>query len=119
MHETRKSISLPAHLRLDAAVLRNAPFGDGHVGLDFKPADDRGLQPLGRAFHLVQHAVNPVADAEGLGQRLQMNVRRPRLERLHNQSVDQLDDRRVGFHHRPVVRHVASWPERPLPLRPR
>ena len=61
-------------------------------------------KPFGRGFDLVQHAVNPVAHAEGLGQRLQVNVRSPHLERLDDDRIDQLDQRRVGFHHRAVGR---------------
>ena len=86
-----------ADLRLDTAILRNAPLRDGHVGHDFQALKDGCLQPLGRVLHLVQHAVNAVADAEFLGQRLQMNVRSARLESVHDHGVDQLDDRRVGI----------------------
>ena len=73
---------LAAHRRLDAPVLRDPVLGDGHVGLDLQAADDGGLQPFGWGFDLVQHAVNPVAHAEHLRQRLQVNVRSAHLERL-------------------------------------
>ncbi len=99
---------LSPHPSLDAPVLRNALFRDGHVGLDFQAADDGGLQPFGRAFHLVEHAVNPVADPKSFGERFEMNVRRPRAKGLHDDGVDQFDDRRVRIHGRPVVHGAAG-----------
>ena len=79
------------------------------LDMDLEAADDGGLQALGRALHLVQHAVNAVPDAETLVQRLEVNVRGADPEGLHDELVDQLDDRGVGIHHRAVVRPpVAS-----------
>ncbi len=52
----------------------------------------------------MQHTVNPVAHAEGLGQRLQVNIRSPHFERLGNDRINQLDERRVRCHHRAVGR---------------
>ena len=51
-------------------------------------------------------AVNPVADTKGLGQRLQVNVRGPRLEGFDNQGIDKLDDGGVRIDSGPVVGHI-------------
>ena len=66
------------------------------------------LQAFRRAFHLVQHAVNPVADAKLLGERFQVNVRSPGLEGFHNQRVDQLDDWRIRVNDGLVVRNILG-----------
>ena len=79
-------------------------FGDGHVRLDLQPRDDRRLQPLRRGFHLMQHAVNPVTKAKISRKRLQVNVRSPHLERIHDDLVHQLDQRGVRFDRAAVVR---------------
>ena len=96
-----------AHVGLDAAVLGHAVLRDGHVGLYLQPADDGRLEAFGRGLYLVQHAVNPVADAKGLGQRLKVNVRGAHPECLGDHGVDQPDQRRVGIHHGTVRRGGA------------
>ena len=86
---------LVAHLGLDAAVLRNALFRNGHVRLNLEAADDRGLQPLGRRLDLPADAVDPVPDAEAVLHRLDVNVARPLLDRLGDHHLHELDDGRV------------------------
>src|SRR5439155_10478970 len=46
-----------ANRSLNTSVLRNPLFGNRHVGLNLQTTDDRSLQTLWRAFHLVQHAI--------------------------------------------------------------
>ena len=62
------------YARLDASVLRNSVFRDGHVRLDLQPADDRRLQTLRRVLHLVHHAVDAVPQSEFLRQRFEMDI---------------------------------------------
>jgi hypothetical protein len=48
-----------------------------------------------RAHDLVQHAVDAEADAQVVLGRLDVDVRRAVLDRLGDEQVDELDDRRV------------------------
>ena len=96
--DTRKSMSFRAHLRLNTSVLRDAVFRDGHVRLDFQARDDRGLQPFRRRLHLVHHAVDAIPQTKSLGQRFQVNIRRAHLERIDDDLVHQLDQRRIRLH---------------------
>ena len=79
-------------------------LGDGHIGLDLEAADNGGLEAFGRRFHLVQHAIDAVADAKSLRQRLEMNIRGAHFEGLDDERIDQLDERRIRFDHRAVAR---------------
>ena len=92
---TRRSILLAVGVDREAAVLRDAPLGDVDVGHDLEPADDAGLDRLGRAHDLVQHAVDAEAHPQVVLGRLEVDVRRAVLDRLRDQQVDVLDDRRV------------------------
>jgi hypothetical protein len=53
-----------AELELDATVLRQAPLGDVEARHDLHARRDRVLQLQRRLHHLVEHAVDAVADAE-------------------------------------------------------
>ena len=75
----------------DAAVLRQPALGDVEVGHDLDPRDHRRRQPLRRRLDLVQHAVDPVADDQPVLERLDVDVRRARLERVG----DEQDTRRI------------------------
>ena len=79
---TRRSTGLPPTFTDDPAVLRDAALGDVDVGHDLQAADHAGLDALGRAHHLVQHAVDAVADAQVVLGRLDVDVRRAVLHRL-------------------------------------
>ena len=80
MTETRTSTSRSAICELDAAVLRQALLGDVQLGHDLQARDDRRLEVLDlrrdRGFH--QHAVNAVADAQLVLERLDVDVGRRR-----------------------------------------
>ena len=95
---------LGTHLRLNAPVLRDAMLGDGHVGLNFQPGDNGGLQSFGRRLHFLHHAVNAVAQPEFFCQRLQVNVRGAHLEGVHDDLIHQPDERRVRVHRPAVIR---------------
>src|SRR5258706_7333041 len=83
-----------ATAHVNAAVLRQAPLGDVHVGHDLDARDDGRLKTfeLWRHWRLVQHAVHSVTDAQIVLHRLQVNVGRPFAKRLTNDLVNELDD---------------------------
>ena len=87
---------LAVHAQPDAAVLRQAALGDVEVGHDLHARDDRRREPARRRLDLVQHAVDPVADDEPVLERLDVDVRRPRFERVGDDERDEPDDRRLG-----------------------
>ena len=78
--ETRRSIVRAAHGELDAAVLRQPPLGDVELRHDLDARDDRRGEPAGRRLDLVQHAVDAVADAQLVLERLDVDVRGARLD---------------------------------------
>ena len=77
------------------AVLRDPALGDVDVGHDLQPADDAGLDRLRRAHDLVQHAVDAEPDPQVVLGRLEVDVGGAVLDRLGDEQVDELDDRRV------------------------
>ena len=84
------------HLELDAAVLRQALFGDVQPRHDLEAADDRGLKPvdLRRRGLLLQDAVDAVANLDARGLRLDVHVARPRVDRFDQDFVHEVNDRR-------------------------
>ena len=78
----------------DPPVLGDPVLGDVHVGHDLEAGRDRrGDRPWGGRY-VVQHPVDPVADAE-LGLRgLDVDVRGPLVQCLEDQQIDVADDRR-------------------------
>ena len=86
---------LDAHL--DPAVLGEPLLCDVQVAEDLHPRDDRRLEflDLRRHRHLLQHAVDPVTDAQLVLKRLQMDVRGPQLNGVLQHLVDETDDRGV------------------------
>ncbi len=80
----------------EAPVLGHAPLGDVEVGHDLDPRDDAGGHPAldrrGRREHAVdaeQHARVPLLGVD-------VDVGGALLDRLGDDRVDELDDRRVG-----------------------
>ena len=86
---------LAADHEADAAVLRHAPLGDVQLGHDLEAADDARLHAPRDRHDLVQHAVDAEADDELLGLRLEVDVARRVVDRLRDDGVDELDDRRL------------------------
>ena len=76
MTETRMSTSRVVDADLDAAVLRQALLGDVQVAENLDARNDRRLKALDlrRHRHLLQHAVDAVADAQLVFERLEVNV---------------------------------------------
>ena len=85
---------LAAEADADAAVHREALLGDVEVGHDLDAGDDRALEAvqLRRHVHLVQHAVDAVADAQLRLLRLDVDVRRALAIGLGDDPVHELDD---------------------------
>ena len=79
----------------DAAVLRQAFFGDVELRHDLDARDqqrrDRALRPQ----HLAQHAVDAEAHDEPVLVRLDVDVGGVFLDRLRQHRIDQADDRGV------------------------
>ena len=70
-------------------------LGDVELAHDLDAARDGFLDLLRHRLHVVEHAVDAVADLEPVVEGLEVDVRRPHLERLEEQHVHQLDDRRL------------------------
>ena len=83
----------------DAAILRAAALGDVERGHDFQAGDDGILEELDALGHggLVEHAVDAVADAEVLAERLEMDVGGALLEALAEDLVHELHHRGLGI----------------------
>src|ERR1017187_4745595 len=81
---------------LDAAILGQALFGDVQMAQNFDARNDRGLKALELRGNgnVLQHAVNPVADAEFVFEGFEVNVRRAQLDGIFQNLVDEADDGR-------------------------
>ena len=82
---------------LDAAVLAAAALGDVHLGENLDAAQQGAEQTPRRAVAFDQHAVDAVADADAVFERLDVNVRSPQLDRFGDHQLDEPDDRGAGF----------------------
>ena len=84
---------------LDAAVLRQAFFGDVEVAQNFDARNDGRLKALELRGHgnVLQLAVNAVADAEFVLERFEMDVRRAQFDGVLQNLVDEADDGRLVF----------------------
>ena len=78
-----------------AAVLRHALLGDVEVGHDLHARDDAGDHAARDRGRLAQHAVDAEAHAHVAALGLEVDVRGALLDRLGDDRVDELDDRRV------------------------
>ena len=79
----------------ETTVLREAALGDIEAGENLNARGDRELEGFGRRTGLDKVAVHAVAELERFLERLDVNVRRFFLERLHEDKVDDFDDRGV------------------------
>ena len=91
--ETRKSISVPRHRKLDTAVLRQAPLRNIEPRHDLDAGRDCRREARGRAFRLVQHAVVAIAEAQLVLERFDVDVRRLRLDGALDNLVHKSNDR--------------------------
>ncbi len=92
----------------DAAILRQPTLGDVEIGHDLEPADDRRREMRRRRRRGLQHAVDAIADAQPIGERLEMHVGGARLERFENEQIHQPHHGRlVGEVHEVVERQFA------------
>src|SRR5208282_3852458 len=82
---------------LDAAVLRQAFFGDVEMTQNFDARNDSGLKTfqLRGNGNLLQLAVNAVADTEFVLERFEMDVRRAQINGVLQNLVDEADDGRL------------------------
>ena len=98
-HETRKSMSLldalVAEADLDAAVLRQALLGDVELRHDLDARGDRVAHLQRRRHHVVEDAVDAVADPVFLLVGLDVDVAGALGDRRHQDDVHELDDRRL------------------------
>ena len=83
------------HDQADAAVLRQALLGDVEFGHDLHARDHAGGHPARHGRDVLQHAVDPEAHADFLAVGGEVDVRGAALDRLADDLVDELDDRRV------------------------
>ncbi len=95
--------------QIDAAVLRQAALGDVHVRHDFQARDDRALEhaKLRRHGDFVQDAVDAVADAEVVFERLDVDVGGALVDGFADDLVDEFDDARLGVVAGDVLRLLA------------
>ena len=94
------STARPSTSMRDLAVLRAAPLDDVHAGQDLDAADERRAHRAGQVEHVVQRAVDAVADPDPVVLRLDVDVGGAVAQRLGDDHLDDLDDRGV------VVGHV-------------
>ena len=86
---------LAGNAHADAAILRQAFFGNVEAGHDLDARHHRRMQRAVGRDHIAQHAVEAVAD-DGLAfVRLDVDVRGFFAHGLGEQGVDHADDRRV------------------------
>ena len=95
--ETRMSTSASSIADLDAAVLGQALLRDVQMAENLDARNDGRLKALElcRDRHFLQHAVNPVTDAELILEGFEVNVRGAQLDGIAQDLVHEPDDRGV------------------------
>ena len=83
------------HANPEPAVLRNTPFGNVQSRQNFDSRRNRELQRFRGRFRRKQFAVDSVTKLERILKRLDVNVRRFFFDRLRQNQINDLDDRRV------------------------
>jgi len=78
----------------DSAVLRQPLLGDIETRHNLDARCNRRLKPLGRRQHVVHHAVHAEAHHHLFLENFDVDIRRAVLDRLRQDSVDELDYRR-------------------------
>src|SRR5205823_12388381 len=79
----------------ETSILRNASLRDVEAGENFDTRRNRELQRFGRRLRHNQLAVDAVTEFERVLKWFDVNVRRLLLDRLRQDQIDDLDDRRV------------------------
>ena len=92
----RTSIGWPPTVEPHTPILRQALLGDVEARHDLEAGGDAGHHAAGDRGGVVEHAVDPVADAHVLAVRLEVDVRSAFLDPFCDHAVDQLDHRRVA-----------------------
>src|SRR2546425_5163727 len=87
----------------DTAVLRQPPLADVHLGHQLDPRGDRVTQTARRRLLIEQDAVDPIADAQRVLERLDVDVGRLGGDGVLDEQVDQPDDGRLERHVTQVV----------------
>ena len=82
-------------LRLHAAVLRPALFGDVHPAEDLQTARDGRVHRRRQFVDVVHHAVDAESHVTFVAARFDVDVARALVERVLQQPVDDVDDVRV------------------------
>ena len=108
--ETRRSTSRPSDLDFDAAVLRQPALGDIQLGHQLHARNNGGFQFARRRVLIDQHAVDAVADAEFLLERLDVNIAGALLHGLRDHGVHQADDGRFAGHVAQVLQIFVASP---------
>src|ERR1051325_5161521 len=79
----------------NASVLRDASLGDVEVGHDLDAANDRRRKVRRRRRCFLKNSIDAVPHTEAVLITLEVDVRRPCIERLDEQQIDQSNDRRL------------------------
>ena len=87
---------LALHLKLDAAVLRQAALGNVELGHDLDARNDRGGRSDRRRFHLLEYAIDPEAHLQDLLEGFDVDVGGPHLHGALHDQIDHADDRGLG-----------------------
>ena len=81
-----------AEMELDTTVLRQTPLGDVELGHDLDAGDQRGGEGLGNLLHLVEHAVDAVAQLELVFEGLEVDIAGLVLNGDHEDQLHEFDD---------------------------
>ena len=92
---TRRSTWRPSTDQPDAPVLGQAPLGDVELGHDLHARDHPGGHLARHRGDVLQDAVDPEADPYLLAVGREVDIRGAPLDRLGDDLVDELDDRRI------------------------
>ena len=87
---------LTLHPQHDATVLRQAAFGDVELGHDLDAGNHRGGRTGRWRLDFLQHTVDAVTHFQSILERLDVNIRGPRLDCALDDQIDQANDRRFG-----------------------
>ena len=101
--ETRMSTRRPWSVTRMRPSCGQPALGDVHLRHDLDARDDRGLQAPRRRLLVVQDAVDAVADAQRVLERLDVDVRGLGVDGVLDEEVHQADDRRLERHVAQVI----------------